>query len=66
MIIKNEINFKYINTFKMMNIEDKNLVLDCFLILQFLYQRNETEKELEDLKFEDDCYFSNEYDYLYS
>jgi len=42
MIIKNEINFKYIITFKMMNIKEKNLLLDCFLILQFLYQRNDT------------------------
>lgn len=49
----------------MLNIREKNLKLDCFRILKFLYQQNEAERNLEDLKFEEDCYFSDEYDYLY-
>lgn len=65
MIIKNEISFKYLINIKMLNIREKNLRLDCFRILKFLYQQNEAERNLEDLKFEEDCYFSDEYDYLY-
>lgn len=42
-----------------------NLVLDCFLILKFLYQRNDYENDLEDRKFEEDCYMKSEFDYLY-
>ena len=44
---------------------NKNLLSDCFLILQFLYQQNDYERELEEQSFENECYYNDNYDYLY-
>lgn len=47
------------------NIHNKKLLVDSFLILQFLYQQNDYERELEDEAFEKKCYYDGNYDYLY-
>lgn len=47
------------------NIHNKKLLVDSFLILQFLYQQNDYERDLEDEAFEKNCYYDANYDYLY-
>lgn len=44
----------------------ESLVHDCFLILRYLYQQNQWYRDEADKKFEDDCYNSPEFDYLYT
>lgn len=48
----------------MKNIYLDNLKKDVFYILKFLYQHNNYNKEEEELKFENDCYTKNEFNYL--
>ena len=38
----------------------KMMMTDCFRILKFLYQQNESELDM----FEDDCYFDEKFNYL--
>lgn len=47
------------------NIHNKNLLVDSFLILQFLYQQNDYERDVEEQSFEYNCYYNDDYDYLY-
>lgn len=49
----------------MENKHNKMLLTDCFRILQFLYQQNDYERDLEDQLFENNCYYNDDYDYLY-
>lgn len=56
-IIKNNYCPKMPNTMK------KN-VRDVFYILKYLKQQQDYDRMLEDLKYEEDCYFSSAYDYL--
>lgn len=43
----------------------KKMMEDCFFILKFLKQRNDYEKEINDFKYEDDCYYDDTFDYLF-
>ena len=42
----------------------KNMLKETFYILKYLYQQNAADRAEEDAKFEEDCYNSDEFDYL--
>ena len=42
----------------------KNMLKETFDILKYLYQQNAADRAEEDAKFEEDCYNSDEFDYL--
>jgi hypothetical protein len=46
------------------NVYNNMLVRDVFYILKYLKQQQDYDRMLEDLKYEEDCYFSSSYDYL--
>jgi len=42
----------------------KEVIKNTFDVLKYLYQQNNADIEEEEKKFEDDCYNSEEYNYL--
>ena len=52
------------NTQTKKDIRNKMLVHDVFYILKHLKQQQDYDRMLEDLKYEEDCYYSSSYDYL--
>jgi hypothetical protein len=46
------------------NIRDKMLLTHSFYILKYLKQQQDYDRMVEDLMYEDECYYSPEYNYL--
>lgn len=42
----------------------KKIMEECFFILKFLKQRNDFEREIDDIVYEEECYYNDSYNYL--
>lgn len=39
------------------------ILSNAFYVLKYLYQQNERDREEEDLRFEEECFICDEFDY---